>query len=139
MADFDWVRARSECSLPKAFERIFAGVKSDVDARNAVSKEDPEGLVFESSREGNRILVIRGGNQQAVRTVTFALTPADITVERDGGENLIRATPGLSNPGDCTLTVESQELELWQFRRMALENLFFGNLPRAVTVTARRK
>jgi hypothetical protein len=57
MADFDWVRARSECSLQKVFLRLLAGVESDVDERNAISQERRERLSFEATREGNRILV----------------------------------------------------------------------------------
>jgi hypothetical protein len=123
MADFDWVRARSECSLPKIFERLFAGAQSDVDARNGVARETREGLSFEASRDGNRILVTRGGSEK-IRLVKFTLAANSIDIEGEGSELI--ATPGLNPAGNCTLMVNGAELELWQVRRTALERLFFG-------------
>jgi hypothetical protein len=32
----------------------------------------------------------------------------------------------LNNNGECRLRVKDEELEQWQVRRMALEELFFG-------------
>jgi hypothetical protein len=38
---------------------------------------------------------------------------------------LFRASITLTNGGQCKLRVGEEELEQWQFRRMALEKLFF--------------
>lgn len=135
MPDFDWVKARAACSLSRIFERLFAGVQSDVDSRNAMSQDARDEILFESSREGNRILVTRSGPQ--VRLVKFHLTQNHVAVDGDNGT--FHAMPGLNNPGDCTLMVDGVELELWQVRRKALESLFFDDLPRTASVTIARR
>lgn len=43
-----------------------------------------------------------------------------------GHEIKLRATITLNNEGRCMLKVDGEELEPWNVRRMALEDLFFG-------------
>jgi hypothetical protein len=120
--------------LPKIFERLYSGIKSDVAVRNKISAEATERLEFGHSREGpDRILVTRSGTK--IRTVEFILRQASIGVE---GEAQFEADPGLNNPGDCTLTVNGTELELWAVRRLALEKLFFSNLSTLSRVTVNK-
>jgi hypothetical protein len=46
----------------------------------------------------------------------------------ESSEPVCKATLTLTNEGKCKLKVEGgEELYDWQFRRMVLENLFFGN------------
>ncbi len=61
-----------------------------------------------------------------VRSVDFALSKDRINVYNDKDEIMLAATITLNNEGKCRLVVEEEELTQWQFRRMALEKLFFG-------------
>lgn len=135
MADFDWVKARAECSLRKVFLRLLSGVRSDVQARDLIAQDAGENVHFEASDNGDRVLVTRTEGAE-VRRIEFAFSPAVITVEGDGVK--FGATPGLNNAGDCTLMVEGDELELWQVRRTALEKLFFGRDRPIGKATARK-
>lgn len=130
MAEFNWVRARAECSLARCFERLHAGVKGDVEARNEIARALQEGIVFETARpSGARIMVTRSGNP--IRRVDLVLTQDAILAEQrvqEQNDVTFRATPGLNNPCDCTLMIDGSELELWQVRRLALEKLFFADL-----------
>jgi hypothetical protein len=86
-------------------------------------------------------MVTRAGTGQPIPRIDFVLEADAIVVEEHLGEQCavkFRATPGLNNPGDCTLTVNGSELELWQVRRLALQDLFFRGLPQVSTVTARK-
>jgi len=131
MAEFNWVKALAECSLPNCFERLHSGVQSDAVARKSQTLDDR--ITFEVSRPGpDRIMVTRGGTGAPIPRVDFVLEHNVIVVEARLGEQFsekFRATPGLNSPGECTLMVNGTELELWQVRRLALQDLFFSGLP----------
>lgn len=58
----------------------------------------------------------------------FILGDGEIRVE-SGGIIELRATPGLTDAGECLHQVDGQNLDLWQVRRKALENVFFASFP----------
>ena len=60
------------------------------------------------------------------RSVDFAYSKDRITVYNEKDEMLFAATLTLNNKGKCRLVVNNKELTQWEFRRMALEKLFFG-------------
>jgi hypothetical protein len=136
MADFDWVRARAECSLHTTFVRLESGVKSDVDARKEIPPANSEGVSFKASKEGDRLVVTRTEGSE-VRKVEFSVNQNAILVAGDTAN--FEATPGLNITGDCTLMVEDQELELWQVRRKALERLFFNEQPPRIVAARKSK
>jgi hypothetical protein len=63
----------------------------------------------------------------AALSVQFAIRDQTILVDPDNAP-AITATPRLNPEGNCLLVVDGRELELWQFRRLALETVFFVNL-----------
>jgi hypothetical protein len=46
-------------------------------------------------------------------------------VQDDTGKKMFEVTLTLSDEGECRLNVNEKERELWQVRRMALEELLF--------------
>lgn len=137
MADFDWVRARAECSLRRVFFHLVAGAESDALAREDISKKGNDNVHFDSSKNGDSLLVTRSEGS-SVRRVKFALTEDAIIIE-ENGNIAFKATPGLNNTADCTLMVDGAELDLWKVRRMALERLFFESSFRESTTIGKRK
>lgn len=119
--DFNWVEARLNCCAERVFAQFQAGVTNDVETINVVARE--HGAKFEVSPHGLRFLVIREG--KGVKKVQFVLERGVISV-LNGDEPHFSATPSMNPAGHCVLIVNGQELELWQVRRMALEQLFFG-------------
>ncbi|HEY5176290.1 MAG TPA: hypothetical protein VII95_12075 [Terriglobales bacterium] len=124
MSNFDWVSARGACSIRKVFEQLKLGAMDDVRAINALRA----GLVCDmaDNSTGDFFSVFREGNGS--RTVKFSSASDDeITITNSTGMNL-RVTLTLNNQGDCKLRIvgKDEELEQWQVRRMALEELFFG-------------
>lgn len=125
---FDWVRARAACSIAKIFKELELGTQNDVDAINS---QRPEGVHIKfsvSKVSGDHFSVVREAtNFPPIYAVDFALSEDEIHVEGDERINVdFVATLTLTNKGECRLRVGSEELEQWQVRRKALEQLFFG-------------
>ena len=55
---FEWVSAQAECTAPSIFERLRAGVRQDVEHRNAQVGLD-DGIRFEFSEDGDVFDVAR--------------------------------------------------------------------------------
>ena len=62
-------------------------------------------------------------------SVMLKLRETSISVHDDHNQPIMEATLTLSDDGHCRLKVNNQEKEFWQFRRMALEALFFDSVP----------
>jgi hypothetical protein len=127
MADFNWVPARAKCSLELLFQRLKTAATRNVDQMNATLAREQRLAKCEIADFGDRFLVSYSGNF-APRTVEFKMDKGRIQIL--GGDELspkFSATPTLNAEGDCKLLVEGSELDLWQVRRKALDNLFFGS------------
>ena len=126
MANFDWVKARAECSTTEMFNKLRLQVQKDVERWKAlkVNSElkismDNEAGVFAVSVEG--VAVYRG--------VRFILAEDAIVVDGIAPEKrMFLASVTLSDDGECRLKITGKEKEydLWQFRKLALEWVLFG-------------
>lgn len=125
MAEFDWVSARFECTLQKAFTDLLADVKADVDRINRLLRDaGKHSKNFESGSGGAHLIVTRSVDSRNLTRVEFLLEP-DAIVVNPGSGSAIRATIRLSPCGQCRFVVDGVEMEPWQLRRLALERLFF--------------
>jgi hypothetical protein len=120
---FDWVSARAGCSAWKVFKEIEQGARGDIDSIN--SKRQPEDRIkFELAKHGNdRFSIICVGEPKR-GSVDFLLNNEEIIVS-DGSNFRLNATLTINNKRQCRLKVNGEELEQWQFRKRALEGLFF--------------
>ena len=57
--------------------------------------------------------------------ISFVLQNDAIEVRDKEQKTLFTSTVGLNNEARCIIKVNNQEYELWQFRKLALENLLF--------------
>jgi hypothetical protein len=122
LSQFDWVKARAACSLYKVFEELKRSVNDDVLAINAEQcKGQPARFFFEVESD-KKFLVFC---ETASGSIDFVCSDTGITVF-GYGKSQFTATITLNKDGQCKLRVGSEELEQWQVRRMALEDLFFG-------------
>jgi hypothetical protein len=123
--NLDWVTERASCSLALVFERLKDQVKSDVEKRNSLR---PEGTPyqFKAAIAGNAITVVGESNRPYI-AVKFEMIGNEIVVKDKRDEIVLQAALTLNNRGECKLKVKEQEWELWQFRRAALEYLFFNH------------
>ena len=140
LADVDWVKERTACSTGAIFEVLKAAVSKDVDTRQkAISVASASSmwpsLTFYPKDTEFRV-VLHGFNarkgHEVHKTLAFALDGQEILVYDENLRPTLKGIPTLGDDGRCRLkvTVEERELELelelWQFRRRALESLFFN-------------
>ncbi len=128
MSDFDWVTARAGCSLKQVFDNLRLGVQADVETRQKL-REHHEGFgylqSFSFASKASRFSA--SVDYQASRgSVIFVLLADRIAVLDENNEELFNATVTLNNEKQCMLVVEKEEMEEWQFRKKALEVLFFS-------------
>jgi len=126
MAEFDWVTERANCSIAAVFAKFQTGVANDASTWNTLPDSASRKIdiveaapVFKAVR--------RGVPSAGLWYVQFTCDAAAIRIRSNDDAIRIDATLTLNNAGECRLKVgANQELELWQVRRMALEQLFFG-------------
>ena len=120
---FDWVKERSACSLPKIFKELRLEVDEDVKARNALR---PQNSPYEFSvREDGADFTVLLKAEEATKSVTFSLAEHAILVRDDKGNQMFEVSLTFGDDGKCKLHIDKEQRELWQVRRMALEELMF--------------
>ena len=129
MSEFNWVDARAACSLARVFQRLRLEIEADVEVRNSKRSANPY-YAFSVEATSGSILVKFNGKAIPSSSVMLKLGEKAISVHDGHNQLLIEATLTLSDAGQCRLKVNDQEKEFWQFRRMALEKLFFESVPR---------
>lgn len=122
MDEFNWVKARSECSLNRAFEILGEVVKTDVEIANGLRR----GAKFQVTYKHKKIIVTREENDDEVSSVVFELSPTAISAREGKREPMFSAKPRLSEMGDCLFEIDGQLYKLWQICQKALEDLFFA-------------
>jgi hypothetical protein len=120
MDDFDWVTELSRCSPVVVFEKLKLQIREDVKIRNSQlpKAHDP----FRIEEHGSSFAVLLPSPHQAV---TFSVTDKKISVKDWKGKLICEATLTLNDEGECKVKIKGKERELWQMRKMALEELFF--------------
>jgi hypothetical protein len=126
---FNWVKARSECSIARVFTSLFQGIEDDIKEMNPLRKEVFSGYPTSPfdvhvSESGDYFVVYREDNIH--NQVKFKRNDDHIIVKHSQGETTITLT--LDDAGKCKLRLDGrdQALEQWQVRRRFLEPLFFG-------------
>jgi hypothetical protein len=126
---FDWVHARSECSLGKVFKELEQGVREDIDIAQSLVPVRYQTKFDVVKAVNTRFSATRADDPMTAftRSVDFVCSKGQITVYDDKDAEMFAAILTLSNDGKCRLVVDGKELTQWQFRRMALEKLFFSS------------
>jgi len=120
---FDWVSERATCSLLKVYEKLRLEVENDVKTRNSLRPNQIE-YEFQLVTSNKSFAVILDAHRFH-HSVTFLLVDKYIDVQKED-TLMFRATVHLNNEGDCVLIIGTEEHTLWQVRKKALEQLFFG-------------
>jgi len=118
-SDFNWVKARSKCSVASVFALLAEVVDSDVKAAN----ELPGNARFRFNKYDRKLIVLPVTEFPV--PIVFELAGAVINISKEETA-LFTARPSLMTDGKCRLEVDGETLELWQVSRKALEALFFG-------------
>jgi hypothetical protein len=127
---FDWVSAQAACTAASMFERLRAGVKQDVEHRNALAGLD-DGSRFDFSEESEtfdvaRLEGARFTDPRVAALVRFKRAGRRINVQGENVDVDFTAVLTLDPAGQCRFVVGEALYAEWEIRRMALELLFFG-------------
>jgi len=122
-AEKDWVIARSLCSLPNVFKDLRLQIEEDVKTRNALRPNNSP-YEFSVTENGDEFAVVLEA-KDTNRSVIFSLAGRAIRVRDSRGNEMFDVTLTFNDEGECRLNVQEKERELWQVRRMALEELLF--------------
>ena len=123
MSKFDWVTERCLCSLPNVFKALRLQVEEDVKTRNALRPNNSP-YEFSVAENGGDFTVLLEA-KDVHRSVIFSLAEHAILVRDDKGNQMFQVTLTFNDEGECRLIVNEEERDLWQVRRMALEELLF--------------
>jgi hypothetical protein len=123
---FDWVTERSNCTLPKIFNSLRIQVEQDVKTRNAM-RPDLAPYEFVMEEDVNEFKVSLEANGR-VKAVKFRIDDHLITVLDQDDSQLFDVTLIFTEDGKCRIKARDESCELWQVRRMALEDLMFRTL-----------
>src|SRR5260370_36229206 len=101
--DFDWVKARSECSIALAFKELEADATQDVDRINKIRNGnfDP---TFQITSRGRSFFVNRIPNTRSFDD------PASVKFTLDHDEIVVSSNGEISGFSDCSLTVGLNDL-----------------------------
>jgi hypothetical protein len=120
---FDWVTARSRCSLPNIFRELRLQIEEDVKTRNALRPNNSP-YEFSVKENGDDFAVLLEAEELHL-SVVFSLGEHAISVRDHHGKEMFDVTLAFSDEGECRLSVNEKDRDLWQVRRMALEGLLF--------------
>jgi hypothetical protein len=126
--ELNWVKARAECSLAQVFKALELAIKDDIEAVNSLTRVDAGTKFALVPYGGKRFSVVCEVNHFPSGSIDFSLSETEILVGC-GADTIFRARLTLTDSGRCKLKLRVNgtelELEQWQFRRKALEDLFF--------------
>jgi hypothetical protein len=120
---FNWVTQRFQCSFPNVFKDLKIQVEEDVKTRNALRPANSPYEFSVTDGGDDFTVLLKAGDFQ--KSVIFSLAEHAIVVKDDAGNKVLEVTLTFNDAGECRLHVHQKELESWQVRRMALEDLLF--------------
>jgi hypothetical protein len=132
MTPFDWVTARSECSIIRFFDLLRERVDSDV---RKVSGLNKPGIVFRFDADiaPEKFMVSRerdlGGFKEQL-SIVFERHEGKISARRRAAqinEILFDGIPTMNEEGECVFVIDKVPMRIWQVSPKALEELFFSH------------
>lgn len=124
--DFDWIAAREECSPKKAFQRLMANVKADVERRREAlpgfriefDTDSPDTSGFGVHRIENRY-----GSWVGARFLQTKDGLKITTGESHAEETAVAVR--MNKDGECRFVIGDEELKEWQLRARVLGPILF--------------
>jgi hypothetical protein len=123
LPNFDWVTGRYKCSLPNIFNQLKSDVKEDVLTRNGL-RPAQSAFKFSVTENDNSLTVLLEGDG-VHKCISFNLAEHAIVVKDDKGYQMFDVSVNFNEKGECKLVANEVARELWEIRRMALEELLF--------------
>jgi hypothetical protein len=126
--ELDWVTARAACTIGKVFNQICDEIGNDVAKVNSVNQLSGNSQFRADMHSDGSTIFVGQPNLIPRARVIVGVSDKRIVVTEEWSTKTWDATIGLNDEGRCILKLEDgTELEKWQFRKKALEGLFFGS------------
>jgi hypothetical protein len=128
--ELNWVEKRAACTIAQVFNQLCDGITNDVAAYNSI-RQLSEGSKFRADMHSSgRTIFVAQPNQIPRARVAIGIVEDRIAVHEEWNGKKWSVTIGLNDEGRCTLRIKFDDekeagLEQWQFRKKALESLFF--------------
>jgi hypothetical protein len=125
---FDWVTARAKCSSVEIFAKLRMAAEQDVQRRLALRKHDETWFRFVAGNELRFAVVAEEPITNISKTITFSMFDGQIKAADAEGKIIVTGRPTLGDDGECRVRIAADKtVDLWQLRKMALEDLFFND------------
>jgi hypothetical protein len=126
--ELNWVEKRAACTVATVFNQLCDKIRDDVQAFNSIFQL-AESNRFQADVHSSGTTIVVGQPNEVPRKRTYIGIVKDrIQVLHEWDKTKWEVSVGLNNEGRCTLRLDDRtELEQWQFRKKALEGLFFGD------------
>lgn len=125
---FDWVGARARCIPWTVMEILRGQARADIEIRNALTPEQGFPKRTFQLQEGNNwfAVIVPRPYENTHKGVIFRQAEAGIQILDASTRNVLHdSILTLSDDGNCHLKVGAMEYTFWQFRKLALHDLFF--------------
>jgi hypothetical protein len=124
--DFDWVSVRKQCSIAEIFQKLRMLVEQDVNKRNSFLAEN-SAIQFKLVIASEYHFSVFASGRRGHKSASFRVNGELISISTDKGFIFEGGVVTLSNDGECRLKDKGVEYDLWQVRKMALEDIFFSD------------
>jgi len=127
--ELNWVEKRAACTIAKMFNQLCDGIMVDVAILNTVMSLGIDDRFLANTLSDGMAMAVGQPNRMP-RFLTHIVVEGNRIVVRHqpAREQEWFVTVGLNDQGRCILRLtDNTELEQWQFRKKALESLFFGS------------
>jgi len=124
--ELDWVTRRAACNVGQVFDELCVGIRKDVEAINQ-ARGLKEPAHFDATLLSDNSTIVVGQPNRNPRVVVKIGIVGDSIRVGDASQRLEwSVTVTLNDEGRCVLKSEDGALlEQWQFRKRALDHLFF--------------
>jgi hypothetical protein len=126
--ELDWVEKRAACNAGQVFDELCVGIRKDVEAINQ-TRGLKKPAHFAANLLSDQSTIVVGQPNRSPRVIVKIGIVGDSIAVSDGSQRLEwSAAVTLNDEGRCVLKLEDGViLEQWQFRKRALDHLFFVN------------
>jgi len=122
---FNWVEKRAACNIAEVFHQVCIEIGNDIITINGIKYKE---LYFKQESLSDGTIVIGQPSRNPRVVVSIGIVDQQIIVQDQATPDKWSVRVGLNIEGRCVLKAEDgSEMETWQFRKKALEGLFFDN------------
>jgi hypothetical protein len=126
--ELNWVEKRAACNAGHVFDELCVAIRRDVEAINQ-ARGLKEPAHFSSNLLSDQSTIVVGQPNRNPRVIVRISIVGDSISVSDGSQGFEwSAAVTLNDEGRCILKLDDGTLlEQWQFRKKALDHLFFVN------------